>query len=671
MLPIEDYAIVGDCHGSALIGRDGSVGWCAFERFDAEPTLFGVLDADAGGVFTIAPAEPIVRTERSYLRGTNLLETVFICADGRFTLTDFMPVGRKPGSGVHDYVDLQAPHALIRKLGGVEGRVTVRARWQPAARFVPASRPPHPGDPGRAEIQMAGDLPWQSQPSGDGLQADFTLMVGESRFAVISPRRRFSCEECARLNAITTAFWCEWIAYCRYTGPYGAITMRSALVLKLLTFAPTGAIVAAPTTSLPEAIGGSRNWDYRYCWVRDACFTLYALAMLGYSGEGMRFGRYLNGITKAGRDKDRADANDSGKPPREFQIMYGIDDHSTLDECTLDQFSGYLGSRPVRIGNGAHTQRQTDVYGEYADWALLHQALGGSNTRHDREALEAVAALALRHAAEPEHGIWEMRGPPRQHVLGKVMCWVALDRATRLCGARPAWTAMMQTLRDGITSQGVVDGALAQSYGSSERDAALLLIPLLGFPIDAAVLARTVDAIQAELGEGDLLQRYRKSGHDESGNGSDDSDDGTHDGANRSGDGLEGEEGAFLACSFWRVDALLSLGRRTEALALFERLCARANDVGLFSEEIDPRNGRFLGNFPQALSHLSLVLNAVHLDLVDHEGVDALQGTLADRAKRSVGATVGWRALWCAFTNSRRVGRLRSSRESVMPAELL
>lgn len=630
MLPIQDYAMVGDCHGSALIGRDGSVGWCAFERFDAEPALFGLLDTEQGGAFVIEPAEPGWRVERGYLRGTNVLETVFVCAGGRFSVTDFMPVGRRPGAGLHDYVDLRAPHALVRRLRGIEGRVAVRATWRPAARFSAATAA---GD-ARPLLTPGGDLPWQSV--GDDLVACFPIERGQSHFASVSPRREFDAAECLRLHDITTAFWREWIAYCRYSGPYGAAIERSALVLKLLTYAPTGAIVAAPTTSLPEAIGGSRNWDYRCCWVRDACFTLYALAMLGYSGEALRFGAFMERITEDGGD---------------LQIMYAIDGDATPDETTLDHLSGYLGSRPVRVGNGAHAQRQTDVYGEFADWALLNRALGGKASAADGAELEAVAALALRHADEPEQGIWEMRGPPRHHVLGKVMCWVALDRATRLIGERPAWRTKMDELRLQIAQQGVVDGALAQSYGNPARDAALLLIPLLDFPLDRELLARTVDAIEDELGDGDFVQRYRNAGS--------------------SNDGLDGEEGAFLACSFWRVDALLALGRQTEAVSLFERLLARANDVGLYAEEIDPRTGGFLGNFPQALSHLALVLNAVHLDLVDQRGVEALQGTLADRARRSVGATQGWRALWCAFRDSRRVGRIRSSRASMMPLALL
>lgn len=629
MLPIRDYALVGDCHGSALIGRDGSVGWCAFERFDAEPSLFGLLDTDRGGVFTIAPVDGALRVERSYLRGTNVLETVFVTAQGRFSVTDFMPLGRRPGSSAHDYVCIDAPHALVRIVTGLEGRCAVRATWRAAGRFARTGEGDNDTAPRTASAVPAGNLPWQT--NDDGQQALFELGAGESRHGALSARRRFSPAECDRLLQVTTQFWREWIAYCRYRGPYGAIVERSALVLKLLTYAPTGALVAAPTTSLPEWIGGERNWDYRFCWIRDSCFTLYALAMLGYSGEARRFSGFM----------DRICAQGSG----ELQIMYGIDGETDLDEFELDGLSGYRGSRPVRVGNGAHGQRQTDVYGEFADWALLNRTLGGGAA--GSRALRAVADLALRDAAKPEQGIWEMRGPPRHHVLGKVMCWVALDRATRLLGPRLEWTQTMQTLHRQIIEQGVQGGALAQAYGAPGRDAALLLIPLLDFPLERDMLARTVDAIEAELAAGDFVQRYRIN------------------------DGLAGDEGAFLACSFWRVDAMLALGRRTEALRLFERLIAQANDVGLFAEEIDPRDGSFLGNFPQALSHLALVLNAVHLDLVERDGIAALHGTLADRAQRSVGATFGWRALWAAFKDSRRVGRIRSSRASMMPPELM
>jgi alpha,alpha-trehalase len=626
MLPIRDYALIGDCHGSALVGRDGSVGWCAFERFDAEPSLFGVLDRDRGGCFVVEPAIDVQRVERSYLRGTNVLETVFVTPSGRVAVTDFMPLGRRAGASVHDYVSIDAPHALIRRIAGVEGRVPMRAVWRGAARFAPAG----PGPDRDASIAPSGDLPWVR--TEQGAQAQFELAAGERRFASISPRRAFTPDECERLLAVTTGFWREWIAYCRYRGPYGAIIERSALVLKLLTYAPSGAIVAAPTTSLPEWIGGERNWDYRYCWIRDACFTLYALAMLGYSGEAQRFSAFMGRIC--------------GARGCELQIMYGVDAETQLEEFTLDHLDGYRGSRPVRVGNGAHGQRQTDVYGEFADWALLNRALGGARRFSGLSVVETFAELARRHAAEPEQGIWEMRGPPRHHVLGKIMCWVALDRAIRLLGPRPEWVRTRGTLHAEIVERGVHAGALVQAYGAAAKDAALLLVPLLDFPVDRDVLARTVDAIDAELGDGDFVQRYRTD------------------------DGLAGAEGAFLACSFWRVDALLALDRYSEAVRLFERLVARASDVGLFAEEVDPRDGTFLGNFPQALSHLALVLNAVHIDLYERGGSTMLRGTLADRARRSVGATFGWRALWAAFRDSRRVGRIRSSQASMLPRDL-
>lgn len=631
MLAIEDYALVGDCHGSALVGRDGSVGWCCFGRFDADPALFGLLDSTCGGRFTIAPPDASANAQRSYLRGTNVLETVFVTPSGRASVVDFMPVGRKPGSGVHDYTALDGAHALVRRIVGLEGVVRVKVSYRPSKGF---RSPAADHDPNGASggPRLSGDVPWQPDGNG-GTQADVELHAGECRYAVLAPERELGARQCEGLLEVTTCFWREWVAYCRYRGPYGAVVERSALALKALTYAPSGAIVAAPTTSLPEWIGGERNWDYRYCWIRDACFTLYALAMLGYSGEARRFSNFLKRI--------------GGGTTEELQIMYGIEAETRLEERVLAHLGGYRGSRPVRIGNGAYRQRQTDVYGEYADWALLNTALCGTLDDHGREMLGRVADLACRHASEPEEGIWEMRGPPRHHVLGKIMCWVALDRALRLLEPRQEWVAKRQELREEILRRGVREGVLVQAYDADATDAALLLVPLLAFPVDREVLAGTVDAIERELGRGDLLLRYATS------------------------DGVAGEEGAFLACGFWRVDALLALGRYPEAVRLFERLVARANDVGLFAEEVDAGSGVHLGNFPQALTHLALVMSAVHLDLYELGGAGMLAGTLGDRASRAVGATFGWRALWEAFKASRRVGRLRSSRDSIMDPALL
>ncbi len=625
MLRIEDHALLGDCHGSALVGRDGNVGWCCFGRFDADPSLFGVLDEDQGGQFRVSPAGPATQVQRSYLRGTNILETIFVTPEGRASVVDFMPVGRRPGSGTHDYTSLESGNALVRRLSALEGVVRLDVSYRAASAFR--------GGPQQAgALHVSGDVTWESR-GATGARAQVELRAGETRFAVLAPEAILDARGCERLFEITTAFWREWIAYCRYRGPYGAIVERSALALKALTYAPSGAIVAAPTTSLPEWIGGERNWDYRYCWIRDACFTLYALAMLGYSGEARRFSDFMRRVGGACGDG--------------LQIMFGIEAETGLTEEVLSHLAGHRGSRPVRTGNGAYGQRQTDVYGEFADWALLNDCLGGTMDERGKALLGRIADLACRHAGEPEEGIWEMRGPPRHHVLGKIMCWVALDRALRLLGPRREWEEKRRELRDEILRRGVREGALVQAFDADPVDAALLLVPLLAFPAGRDVLAGTVDAVERELGRGDFLQRYATT------------------------DGVAGEEGAFLACSFWHVDALLSLGRHTEAVSLFERLVARANDVGLFAEEIDPATGEHLGNFPQALTHLALVTSAVHLELFERGGPAMLAGTLGDRAKRAVGATFGARALWEAFKASRRVGRLRSSRASIMDLSLL
>jgi GH15 family glucan-1,4-alpha-glucosidase len=636
--PIRDYALIGDCHGCALVSRSGSIDWCAFGRFDAPPVFCRLLDAGKGGFLSVRPVGDF-EAERSYLGDTTILRTTFTTTTGKVAITDYMPLGRQRGASAHDYVSLLAPGLLTRTIEGVAGEVDADIRFRPSidyartpARLVATSQ----GVFAENGPALYADLDFGLD--GDLAQGSLAIRAGERRHLVVTPAQLPQPPSpCVteRLLEATRAFWSEWIAYCRYNGPYRDMVRRSALTLKLLTYAPTGAIVAAPTTSLPEEIGGERNWDYRYCWLRDASFTLYALAVLGYSGEAKAFGRFLKRVCS--------------QRPTEIQIMYGIGAEMRLEEQALEHLEGYCGSRPVRIGNAAYKQRQIDVHGEFVDWAHLTATLGGKFDSDDRALIKYLVSFVAAHIHEPDQGLWEARSDPRHYVYSKMMGWVALDRGLRLLGDQPEWSALRDRLKEEILRHGVdpEGGHILQAYDYPDTDAALLLAPMLGFPVDHATLERSVAAIEMELRRGDYVERYRTA------------------------DGLAGDEGAFLICSFWLVDAYLALGKEKEARDLFERLIARANDVGLFAEEIDPLSHDFLGNFPQAFTHLALIGNAIHLHLREKYGADALSGTNADRARRAVGATFGWRAIWQACKASGRVGRFWSSRQSILPAKLV
>lgn len=633
-LPIRDYAVIGDCHGAALVSQNGDVDWCCMTRFDSDPVFCRILDKDRGGFFSVRPADRF-SSNRAYIDGTNILRTNFSTDHGCVTVTDFMPVGRQPRAGTHDYVNLNAPGWLVRVIEGVQGEVSVHIRYRPSVAFA---RQP-------IEIQsVPGRLITVDGPSlyhdgirfdtdGDVASATVEVKPGERYVLVVTstPTESHPTSQADRLFEITRAFWQEWIGYCRYGGAYKDAVRRSALVLKLLTYAPTGAIVAAPTTSLPEEIGGVRNWDYRYCWLRDAAFTLYALAALGYGGEARSFSTFLR------------QACATTYP--DLQIMYGIGGEAELSECTREHLDGYMQSRPVRTGNGAYSQRQIDVFGEVLDWAHLFHTLGGRFDRGARKMLAALADYVVAHWQDADQGLWEMRGPPRHHVHSKMMSWVALDRAIRLLGTRPLWEEQRRRILEDIQTRGISasHGHLLQAYDHQGVDAALLLAPVVAFPVDRETLEATVTAVERELRDGDFVYRYKGE------------------------DGLGGGEGAFLICSFWLVDALLHLGRHAEAKALFERLVERANDVGLYAEEIDPETGAFLGNFPQAFTHLALIGAAGHLDLHERLGPSAIAGSHADRARFGVGTALGWRALWDAFKVTRRVRRIFPSHRSVLP----
>ncbi len=628
--PIRDYALIGDCHGAALVSREGSVDWCCLGRFDADPIFCRILDAKVGGFFSIRPIEPYALS-RSYLPNTNILETRFASDSGTVILTDFMPVGRKPGSGTHNYVDLAAPHMVVRVVEAPQGSAELIIRFRPTVAFG-RSRAKLRVDQGQIAVDDGAVLYHNLKgflAVGDVAEARVKIEQGQRLLFVLAARPTLTQDPILsidRYKSVTSAFWREWIAYCRYRGPFQDAVRRSLLAIKLLIYAPTGAIIAAPTTSLPEQIGGVRNWDYRYCWLRDSAFALYALAVTGYGGEARRFSAFLPRVCE--------------KTAPDLKVVYGIEGEVDLAEQVITHLEGYRRSRPVRVGNAASVQIQLDVFGEILDWALLYKRLGGRFARESRAMLAALADFVAKHWREPDRGLWEMRGTPLRHTHGRIMSWVALDRALRLLGTKSDWVKAREEVANDINANAAPH--LVQAHGRRDADAALLLAPFFGFRFDDSVIARTVQAVEEELRTGDFVYRYRTS------------------------DGVAGKEGAFLICSFWLVDALLYLGRRDEAAALFERLLRVAGDLGLYSEAVDPRDLTLLGNFPQAYTHLALIGSAVHLDLYDKGGSSALMGTYADRAQRAVSATLGWRGLWAAFKATWRVGRLFPSRASVL-----
>ena len=613
-MPIRDYALVGDCHGSALVAKDGSVDWCCLGRFDAVPVFWRILDAAKGGFFQVCPDGP-ARPERSYEPHTNVLQTTFDAESGKIALTDFMPVGRVPGTG--DYATLNAPGWFVRIVSGVEGRVRLRVQFKSAAaKFSnPQGEPGIGSDRGEAVLVNGADT------FDRYLDTRIEISAGEQHTFIIAPRSTacsVACFDPIKLLSITRSFWAEWIARCHYQGPYNEAVHRSALVLKLLTYAPTGAVIAAPTTSLPETPGGERNWDYRFSWIRDSSLILNALAALGYDGEARRFCEFQRLCCI--------------KTLPILQVMYGIGGDTELPERLLDHIDGYLGSRPVRVGNGAYRQRQTDIYGEVMDWILMLRALGQQTDATQERMIRGIADYVAANWAEPDHGIWEIRAEPRHHVHSKLMSWVALDRAIQLCGEVRSWAEARDAILRVILERGLdpTGDHLVQAFSVDATDAALLLTPTLGVPLDPSLLARTVTAVQRELQEGDYVRRYRTP------------------------DGLSGNEGAFLICSFWLVDALLFTGRAEEARALFERLLVQTNDIGLYAEEIDPTTGAFLGNFPQGFTHLALISSAANFKIFEDGGAQALTGSYADRVRRAAKVTGGLRTLAPLSTSTRR-----------------
>lgn len=628
--PIKDYAVIGDCHGAALVASDGGVDWCCLTRFDANPVLCRLLDRERGGYLAVQPAQPFA-THRAYVRGTNILHTEFRTSGGRVDVIDFMPVGRQASAGVHDYVHLDAPGYLLRVIECREGSVEVRAEYSPSVDFAraPAALAWVNGTIGIGEGQpvLHTDMPLELM--GSRAVGEARLEAGERRFIALGAAEKVDARRVKYLYDVTESFWKEWIDYCRYRGPYEAAVNRSALVLKLMTYAPSGGIVAAVTTSLPEEIGGGRNWDYRYCWVRDAMLTLQALASVGYSGEARCFYSFLAQVLKG--------------PVEDLQVMYGIRMERRLEERDVAHLEGYRASRPVRVGNGAYRQRQSDLYGYILEGLLMRRALGGALTQEDKDDIAHMVEFIETCYVLPDMGLWEARTSQRHYVHSKVMCWVVVDRAIRLLGGRPDWVRLRQRMWEDLVAHGCAPGGhLVQAFdtaGDGATDAALLQVAMMDVPLDWHTLSATRIAVERELRTGDFVKRYATD------------------------DGLSGQEGAFFVCSFWLVDALLAEGAHDEAEQLFQRLLAHANDVGLYAEEANVQSGEFLGNFPQAFTHFGLIGAAVNLELSRKHGSNAVRGTYADRARRAVGATFGWRGVWEAFLHSGQF-RMFSSRRS-------
>ena len=583
-LPIEDYAVIGDCTTAALVGRNGSIDWLCWPRFDSAACFAALLGHAQHGRWSIGPAAEVTKVARAYVKDTVVLETVFETADGAVALIDFMPVNQ-PGSTV------------VRIVEGRQGRVAMRMNL--ILRFDYGSTVPWVFrlEEENGNVAIAGPnlavLRTPVELKGEDLTtaADFAVAPGERvAFALsygLSHQTPPAAIDCEAALQDTLRYWREWSARCTYTGKHRETVVRSLLTLKAMTFVETGGIVAAPTTSLPEQLGGPRNWDYRYCWIRDATLTLTALMGGGYYEEAGAWRDWLH----------RALAG----TPQDLQIMYGIFGERRLAEWEVPWLPGYQGAAPVRIGNAASGQLQLDVWGEMMD--ALHLARkGGLAESASGWDMQCQALLHLEAIwKEPDDGIWEVRGPRLQFTHSKVMAWVAFDRSIKdaeeyaLEAPLERWRAIRDEIRQMILDHGFHPGkgAFTQSFGSDELDASLLLIPQVGFlPVEDPRVAGTIAAIERELVADGFVMRYRS----ESG-----------------ADGLPAGEGVFIPCSFWLVDVYQRQGRAVEADALLTRLLALRNDVGLLSEEYDTQAQRQVGNFPQAFSHLALVQSVLGL----------------------------------------------------------
>ena len=584
---IEAYALIGDCETAALVARDGSIDWLCWPRFDSGACFAALLGGPEHGRWLVAPADTEARVSRRYRDGTMILETDFETDEGAVTVVDFMPLRGSASD-------------LVRMVVGRRGRVAMRTEL--VLRFHYGAIVPWVSrlDDGRLRAIAGPDMIVLDTPvrlHGHGLTTvgEFSVSAGETVPFVLtwgpSHLAPPPSVDPGRALGDTERFWRAWSGRCAYAGEWGSAVERSLLTLKALTYRPTGGIVAAPTTSLPEQLGGTRNWDYRYCWLRDATLTLLALMDAGYYEEA---GAWRDWLLRA-----------AAGSPAQAQIMYGIQGERHLREWELDWLPGYEGAAPVRVGNAAHAQLQLDVFGEVMD--AFHQAREGG-LAESRQAWHLQRALLGQLETiwdQPDRGIWEVRGDPQHFTYSKVMAWVAVDRALksaeqfRLEGPLDRWRALRARIHDEVCRKGWSEarGSFVQAYGSALLDASLLQLPLVGFlPPDDPRVRATVAAIERELMVDGLVLRYDSGATD---------------------DGLPAGEGAFLACTFWLADNYVMQGRRDEARRIFEGLLKLRNDVGLLSEEYDARAGRLVGNFPQAFSHVALIGTALNLSAAE------------------------------------------------------
>jgi GH15 family glucan-1,4-alpha-glucosidase len=603
--PIADYAFLSDCHTAALVAPDGTVEWLCPPRFDSPSVFAAILDRGAGG-FRLGPTGMGVPAGRRYEPGTNVLETTWQTATGWALVREALILGdwreREMGSATahtRPPADHDAYHVLVRTIECFHGSLQIELLCEPMFDYgrgpgiwTAVAGDPHAFDAEGAGVRLRLHSDLRLGIEGGSARARHRLEKGERRFCALSWSRLLdgprTFEEAQASLTVTADYWRNWLDTARFPDHrWRAVLQRSALVLKGLTYAPTGAIVAAPTTSLPESPGGERNWDYRFTWMRDATLTLWGLSALGLSWEADDFIQYVADLER--------------NPDGSLQIMYGIGGERMLAEQTLDHLTGYEGARPVRVGNDAFAQRQNDVYGAVLDSLYLHTKQYGHNSQRLWPVIEAQAERAAAVWREADQGIWEARGEPCHYVSSKLMCWVALDRGARLAARRgrdalaDSWREVANEIHADICDRGVDGrGVFVQHYDTVALDASALLIPLVRFlPGDDRRVRATVLAIDDELTEQGLVLRYRTEQTD---------------------DGLAGvHEGSFLMCSFWLVSGLLEIGERRRGRALCERLLALASPLDLFAEELDPQSGRHLGNFPQAFTHLALINAVLHV----------------------------------------------------------